>query len=112
MAASQYDGLRYASGVGVAGARIRSPCFVVSRQDASGQKVGCIRTRWLRSISPTQNLNVVVLKLYFFKVCGVRQNLYVFNLYRNPDRDKLIFVCLLASMAAVRAEDVSASFLF
>ena len=30
----------------------------------------------------------------------------VYNLYRNPDLDDLIFDCLLASMAAVQAEDV------
>ena len=47
-----------------------------------------------------------------FRVCGVRQNLYVFNLYRNPDQDEHIFDCLLTSMAAVQAEDVRASFLF
>ena len=40
----------------------------------------------------------------FFRVCGVRQNLYVFTLYRNPDLDDRIFDCLLASMAAVQAE--------
>ena len=58
VASSQYDntvvvrdfGLRYASRVGVAGSRIRPPCLVVPGQDASGR----IRTRWLRSISPTQ----------------------------------------------------------
>ena len=42
----------------------------------------------------------------------MRQNLYVFSLYRNPDLDDLIFDCLLASMAAVQAEDVRAYFLF
>ena len=42
----------------------------------------------------------------------MRQNLYVYSLYRNPDLDDMIFDCLLASMAAVRAEDVRASFLF
>ena len=31
---------------------------------------------------------------------------------RNPDLDDRIFDCLLASMAAVQAEDVRASFLF
>ena len=41
-----------------------------------------------------------------FRVCGVRQNLYVFSLYRNA------VDCLLTSMAAVQAEDVRASFLF
>ena len=44
-------------------------------------------------------------------VCGVGQNLYVYSLYRNPDLDDRIFDCLLASMAAVQAEDVRASFL-
>ena len=47
-----------------------------------------------------------------FRICGVRQNLYVYNLYHNPDLDDLIFDCLLSSMAAVQAEDVRASFLF
>ena len=47
-----------------------------------------------------------------FRVCGVRQNLYVFGLYRNPDLDDRIFHCLLTSMAVVQAEDVHASFLF
>ena len=44
-------------------------------------------------------------------VCGVRQNLYVFSLYRNPDLDDRSFDCLLASTAALQDEDVSASFL-
>ena len=47
-----------------------------------------------------------------FRVCGVRQNIYVYSLYRNPDLDDRIFDCLLASMAAVQAEDVRGSFLF
>ena len=47
-----------------------------------------------------------------FRVCGVRQNLYVYSLYRNSDLDDRSFDCLLASMAAVQAEDVRASFLF
>ena len=45
-------------------------------------------------------------------VWGLRQNFYVYSLYRNPDRDDRIYDCLLASMAAVQAEDVRASFLF
>ena len=53
------------------------------------------------------NLSVVVVR-----VCGMRQNLYVYSLYRNPDLDDRIFYCLLASMAAVQAEDLGASFLF
>ena len=47
-----------------------------------------------------------------FKVCGVRQNLDVFCLYRNQDLDDRIFDCLLASMAAMQTEDIRASFLF
>ena len=34
------------------------------------------------------------------------------SLYRNPDRDDPIFDCLLATVAAVQAEDIRASFLF
>ena len=50
-------------------------------------------------------------EMLFFSVCGVRQNLYVHSLYRNPDLYDRIFDCLLASTAAVQAEDVRA-FLF
>ena len=42
----------------------------------------------------------------------MRQNLYVFILYRNPDLDVRILDSLLTSLAAVQAEDVLASFLF
>ena len=56
------------------------------------------------------NLSVVVAKCRFLGFV-VRQNLYVYSLYRN-DLDDRIFDCLLASMAAVQAEDVRASFLF
>ena len=48
-------------------------------------------------------------EILFFGVCGMRQNFYVYSLYRNPDLDDRIFDCLLASMAAVQAEDVRAS---
>ena len=46
------------------------------------------------------------------RVCGLRQNFYVYSLYRNPDQDDRIYDCLLTSMAAVQAEDVRSSFLF
>ena len=36
----------------------------------------------------------------------------MFSLYHDPNLDDRIFYCLLASMAAVQAEDVRASFLF
>ena len=42
----------------------------------------------------------------------MRQNLYVFSLYRNPDLDDRIFDCLLASIAVVQIEDFRAFFLF
>ena len=50
--------------------------------------------------------------MQFFRVCGLRQNLYEYSLYPNSDLDDRIFDCLLASMAAVQAVDVHASFLF
>ena len=51
-------------------------------------------------------------EILFFRVCGVRHNIYVYSLYRNADLDDLIFDCLLASMAAVQAEDFCASLMF
>ena len=51
-------------------------------------------------------------EMLVFRVCGVRQNLYVYSLYRNPDLYDRNFDCLLASMAAMQAEDARASFLF
>ena len=51
-------------------------------------------------------------EMLVFRVCGMRQDLYMHSLFHNPDLDDLIFDCLLASMAAVQAEDVRASFLF
>ena len=34
-------------------------------------------------------------ELLVFRVCGARQNFYVFSLYRNPDLDDRIYDCLL-----------------
>ena len=45
-------------------------------------------------------------EMLVFRVCGVRRNLYVYSIYRNPNIDNRIFDYLLASMAAVQAEDV------
>ena len=47
-----------------------------------------------------------------FGVYDVLHILCVFSLYRNPDLYDRNFDCLLASMAAVQAEDIRASFLF
>ena len=51
-------------------------------------------------------------EMLVFMVCGVRQNLYMFSRYRNPDLDDRIFYCLLALMASVLSEDIRASFPF
>ena len=57
----QYDimlcfetGIRYASPIRVACSPIWLPCLVVLGQDVSGSRDGCIPTRWLQIISPTQ----------------------------------------------------------
>ena len=47
-----------------------------------------------------------------FRVCGARQNFYVFSLFRNPYLEDQIYVCLLTAMAAMQAADAHASFLF
>ena len=49
--------------------------------------------------------------MLFFRVCGVRLNLYVNSLYRNTGLDNRIIDYLLASIAAVQAEDIHAFFL-
>ena len=51
-------------------------------------------------------------EMLVFKVCGARQNFYVFSLYRNPDLDDRIYDCLSTAMAAVQAADARASFIF
>ena len=55
------------------------------------------------------NLSLVITKSWFL---GVRQNLHVISIYRNPDLDDRIFYCSLTSIAAVQAEDVRISFRF
>ena len=35
-------------------------------------------------------------EMLVLRVCGVRQNLYVYSIYRNPELDDRIFDCLLA----------------
>ena len=51
-------------------------------------------------------------EMLVFRVCGVRQNLYLFSFYRNPHLDDFILDCLLTSMTVVQAENVRASSLF
>ena len=54
--------------------------------------------------------SVFFCEMLAFRVCGAIQNM--FSLYRNPDLGFWIFDSLLTSMAAVKAEDGRASFLF
>ena len=51
-------------------------------------------------------------EMLVFRVCGARQNFYMFNVYRKPDLDDWIYDCLSTAMAAVQATDARASFLF
>ena len=44
-------------------------------------------------------------EMLVFRVCGARQNIYMFSLYHNPDLDDRIYDCLLTAMAAVQAAD-------
>ena len=91
-------GLRYASSVRVAGSRIRSPCLVVPGQDALGPRVA-VYVRDGDGAFCQPKFECGCCEMLFFRVCGVKQNLYVFSLSRNPDLDGRIFDCLLASMA-------------
>ena len=51
-------------------------------------------------------------QMLLFRVCGARQNFYVFSLYRNPNLDYRIYNSLLTATAAVHSADARASFLF
>ena len=80
-------------------------------RDASGPIDGGIRMRGYGAFRQPK-FKRGCCEMLFFRVCGVRQNLYAVSLYRNPDLDDRIFDCLLTSITAVQAEDVRASFLF
>ena len=51
-------------------------------------------------------------EMLVFRVCGARQNFYVFSLHRNPDLYDRMYDCLLTAMTIVQAADTPASFLF
>ena len=51
-------------------------------------------------------------EMLVFRVCGARQNFYVFSLYLNLDLGDWIYDCLLTAMAVVQAAGACASFLF
>ena len=101
--------MRYESRVGIVGFRIWSPCLVRG-PDASGPRADSICPDGCVFRQPKFECGCY--KMLIFRVCGVRQNLYVIRLCRNPDLDDRIFYCLLASMSAVQAEDIRACFLF
>ena len=49
---------------------------------------------------------------FVVRVCGARQNFYLFGAYRNPDLDDHIFDCFLSAMADIQAADRHAAFVF
>ena len=84
---------------GVAGSRIWSPCLVVpGRMPRARGMAAYVRDGYRAFHQP--NFKCGCCKILFFRDCGVRQNLHVLSLYRNPDLDDQIFDCLLTSMAA------------
>ena len=50
-------------------------------------------------------------EMQIVRVCGSRNNFYLFSCYRNPDLHDGIFDCLLTAMATIQSEDRKASFL-
>ena len=46
------------------------------------------------------------------RICGRRQNFYVFGVYRSPNTDDRVYDCLLSSMARIQTEDSKAVFCF
>ena len=97
--------------MGVAGSRVWSPCVVAPGPDAAaGGMAAYVRDGYGAFRQPKFECGCC--EMLIFRICGARQNLYVFSLYRNPHLNNQIFDCLLTSMAAVQAEDELASFLF
>ena len=93
------------SRVGVTGSRFRSPYCAGAR---------CLGPEgWLHTYEMVTHLfrkskfECGCCEMLIIRVCGVRQNLYVcVQSLPHPDLDDQIFYCLLASMAAVQAEDI------
>ena len=95
-------GLRYAPRVRVAGSGYGRPVFLCrDRTPRARGMAAYVRDGFGAFRQPKFECGCC--EMLFFRVSGVRQNLYVFSLYRNPDLDDRIFDCLLTSMAAVRA---------
>ena len=51
-------------------------------------------------------------EMLVIRVCGGRQNFYVFAVYRNPNLDDHIYDCLIDSMARIESVDGRAAFVF
>ena len=51
-------------------------------------------------------------EVFVVRVCGLRQNFYLFGCYRNPDLDDHIFDCLLVAMSRVQSDDPRSAFVF
>ena len=114
VASSRYDillcsetGLRYASRVRVAGSQIWSCCAGAGCLGPEGS-----RHTYEMDMEHFASPSLSVVPKCCFLGFVVRQNLYVFSLYRNPDLDDRIFDCSQTSISAVQAEDLLASFLF
>ena len=90
---------------------IWSSCIVVPGWNAEGLWDGCICVRWIWAFRQPK-FECGCCKMLVFRVCGARQNFYVFSLYRNLDLDDRIYDCSLTAMAAVQASDTRTSFLF
>ena len=104
-------GIRCPSRVIVADFQICSYWLVMPGQDSSGPGNTLILRDGYWAFREIK-IQCGCYEMLFFRVCGVRQNFYVFSLYRNPDQDDRIFDCLLTSMAAMQAEDVQDSWMF
>ena len=104
-------GIRYASRVGGAGSRFRSPVLLCRGKMLRARGMAAyVRDGYGAFRQPKFECGCC--EMMVFRVCGVRQNHYVYSLYRNSDLDDRIFDCLLASVAAVQAEDIHTCFLF
>ena len=80
-------------------------------KNAAGPWDGCICARWIWAFRQPKS-ECGCCEMMACRVCGARQNFYVFSLYRNTDLDDLIYDFLLTAMADVQVADACASFLF
>ena len=74
-------------------ARIRSPCLVVPSKMPRARGIAeYVRDGYGAFRQPKFDCGCC--QMLVFRVCGVRQNLYVFSLHHNPDLDdRILIVC-------------------